>query len=114
VFDTYEGIPEHQMSEREKPLRCPENARMDGDCFDRARENFRSFPNAQCLSKGLSQTRCRTRLSTASVTFPLIVVLDDYAWQGYEEQKAAMDDFAATVKVEILTLPTWQGIIIKP
>jgi len=34
------------------------------------------------------------------------VVLDDYAWEDYSEQKAALDDFAHTRGVEILTLPT--------
>ena len=32
------------------------------------------------------------------------VVLDDYAWEDYSEQKAALDDFAHTRGVEILTL----------
>jgi hypothetical protein len=43
-----------------------------------------------------------------------IVVLDDYAWQGFEEQKAAMDEFAERVGVEVLTLPTGQGLILRP
>jgi hypothetical protein len=42
------------------------------------------------------------------------IILDDYAWQGYEEQKASMDAFAASVNVGILTLPTGQGLILKP
>jgi hypothetical protein len=42
------------------------------------------------------------------------VVLDDYAFRGYERQKAAMDEFARQVGIEILTLPTGQGLIIKP
>ena len=43
-----------------------------------------------------------------------VVVLDDYAWKGYEDQKATMDEFAATIGVEILTLPTGQGLLLKP
>jgi predicted O-methyltransferase YrrM len=43
-----------------------------------------------------------------------LVVLDDYGWMNYEEQKQTMDDFARGVGVEILTLPTGQGLLVKP
>jgi hypothetical protein len=41
------------------------------------------------------------------------VVLDDYGWGGYEEQKRAMDEFAASRGVEILRVPTGQGLLQK-
>ena len=41
-------------------------------------------------------------------------VVDDYGFRGYEEQKSSMDEFARRVDTEILTLPTVQGLIIKP
>ncbi|MGA2795424.1 MAG: class I SAM-dependent methyltransferase, partial [Roseiarcus sp.] len=43
-----------------------------------------------------------------------IVVLDDYAYYGYRQQKLGMDKFAAKVGVSILSLPTGQGLIVKP
>lgn len=43
-----------------------------------------------------------------------VVLLDDYAYLGYETQKAAMDRFATGVGVEVLSLPTGQGLILKP
>jgi hypothetical protein len=43
-----------------------------------------------------------------------MVVLDDYAWRGYEAQRATIDEFARSVGVEVLTLPTAQGLIVKP
>ena len=42
------------------------------------------------------------------------VLLDDYAYKGYESQKAAMDEAASLKNVSILSLPTGQGLIIKP
>jgi Macrocin-O-methyltransferase (TylF) len=42
------------------------------------------------------------------------VLLDDYAYQGYEEQRLAMNEFAAEVGVPICALPTGQGLIMKP
>lgn len=43
-----------------------------------------------------------------------LVVLDDYAYPGAEEQKRAHDRFAKSKGVRILTLPTCQGLVIKP
>ena len=42
-----------------------------------------------------------------------IVLLDDYAYSGHEEQTRALDEAARSVGVEILSLPTGQGLITK-
>jgi hypothetical protein len=42
------------------------------------------------------------------------VLLDDYANRGREEQRLAMDGVARELDVAICTLPTGQGLIIKP
>ena len=43
-----------------------------------------------------------------------VILLDDYAYLGYEHQKAAMDAFAASRGVAICSLPTGQGLMLKP
>jgi hypothetical protein len=43
-----------------------------------------------------------------------IILLDDYAYEGYRSQKLAMDGFARSKGVMIMSLPTGQGLIIKP
>lgn len=43
-----------------------------------------------------------------------IVIMDDYAHIGHELQKKAMDKFASSQGLKILSLPTGQGILIKP
>jgi len=43
-----------------------------------------------------------------------IVLLDDYAYRGYEAQKYAMDDFAKAHNVMFASLPTGQGLLVKP
>jgi hypothetical protein len=43
-----------------------------------------------------------------------VVILDDYGWQHYNEQKVSMDEWAARTGVSILTLPTGQGLMVKP
>jgi hypothetical protein len=42
------------------------------------------------------------------------VLLDDYAYHGYRQQKLAMDAFAASRVVSVLSMPTGQGLILKP
>jgi hypothetical protein len=42
------------------------------------------------------------------------VLLDDYAYIGYYSQKLAMDEFARTRGVKVCSLPTGQGLIVKP
>jgi hypothetical protein len=42
------------------------------------------------------------------------VLLDDYAYLGYTAQRIAMDDFARGRGVTVCSLPTGQGLIIKP
>jgi hypothetical protein len=40
--------------------------------------------------------------------------LDDYGWKGYEAQKGSADQFAAARSVQVLALPTGQGLLLKP
>lgn len=43
-----------------------------------------------------------------------IIILDDYGYPGCIEQKTAHDSFARSKNVQVLSLPTCQGMIIKP
>ena len=42
------------------------------------------------------------------------VLLDDYAYFGYRAQKLALDAFAAERNLQICSLPTGQGLLVKP
>lgn len=42
-----------------------------------------------------------------------VIILDDYGYPGCADQKIAHDSFAKSKGVEVLSLPTCQGIIIK-
>ena len=42
------------------------------------------------------------------------VLLDDYAYYGYGAQKVAMDKFAQERELQICSLPTGQGLLLKP
>ena len=43
-----------------------------------------------------------------------VVLLDDYGFSHHEEQKVAHDAFAASQGTTVLSLPTGQGLMIKP
>lgn len=43
-----------------------------------------------------------------------IILLDDYAYRGFESQKRAWDVFANQKNVMIASLPTGQGLLLKP
>jgi hypothetical protein len=43
-----------------------------------------------------------------------VVLLDDYAYDGYRDSKLGMDGFARAHAVAIASLPTGQGLLIKP
>ena len=43
-----------------------------------------------------------------------LILLDDYAYHGFRSQKLAMDEFANNKGVQILSLPTGQGLLLKP
>jgi hypothetical protein len=42
------------------------------------------------------------------------VLIDDYAFYGYVSEKIAMDRFAQEMGIKILSLPTGQGLLVKP
>ena len=48
------------------------------------------------------------------LTSGAIVLLDDYAYVGSETQYAAMNRFAESHEIRILTMATGQGLLIKP
>jgi hypothetical protein len=52
LFDTFNGIPEGQMAERERDERIKENQYMYEDCYNIARHNFAPFPKAQLIRGG--------------------------------------------------------------
>lgn len=42
-----------------------------------------------------------------------VIVLDDYGWRGYREQKVREDEFFSKRGLQVLELPTGQGLVIK-
>lgn len=136
LFDTFDGIPLEHVPEKEKAKAMAFNNDLYFDCYDIAKHNFKKFDQA-ILVKGiipdsfgnvdieevsyLSLDLNNSYAEIQSLDFfwnklssSAIVLLDDYGGIGHEEQKTAIDRFAAKHDVPVAMLPTGQGIIIKP
>ena len=126
LFDTFRGIPENQVSERERAnSRLDENRAWYSDCFDIASANFAAFPHAGLVRgevpdslvsvdiERVAYLSLDMNIAEPEVAAPSFfwdkltpgapVVLDDYGWAPHRPQKEAMDRFATEHSVEILT-----------
>jgi hypothetical protein len=138
LFDTFSGIPEEQISERERDLdRHLENEiNYDTDSFETARRNFAGYPHAILVRGKVPDTLATVEIEQVcylsldmNIAAPELaaiqyfwdklvtgapVILDDYGFLNYAPQKDAMDEFADGKGVKILTLPTGQGLLLRP
>ena len=136
LFDTFCGIPESHMTADERPQRIAENASLYSECYEIAAHNFAPYRRAKLIRGTVPETLRSVEIDKVaylSIDLNLVeperaaiahfwprlvpgalVVLDDYGWAHFASQKRAMDDFARSVGVEIATLPTGQGLLIKP
>ncbi len=134
LLDTFCGLVDKQISPEERargidPGHYPE-------CFAAVEETFRPFANV-CLVRGsvpdtlsqVSSTQVAYLSLDMNCVYPeiaaatffwdklaphAVVLLDDYGWSGHEEQKRAFDEFAANRGLQVLALPTGQGLLFKP
>ena len=137
LFDTFCGLPAEQISVEEEVLgRQEESDRHYSECFDIAQRNFASYPKAVLVRGKVPDTLASVAIKQVcylsidmNIVEPEIaaieyfwdklspgapVILDDYGWSAYLLQKEAMDRFAERKGVAILTLPTGQGLLLKP
>lgn len=134
LLDTFHGLVDSYLSETEK-ARGSEHWHYE-ECFDEVQKTFANQANVTLvrgeipgtLSKvtadkvsylGIDLNCVAPEVAAAEYFWSRLVpgamiVLDDYGWSGHLEQKHAFDRFARERGVEVLSLPTGQGIIVKP
>jgi hypothetical protein len=136
LFDTFCGIPSDQITMTEQALgRSEESIASYPECYETAKRNFMPFANVN-LVRGLVPDTLTSVPITAvaylhidmNIAYPeraaiehfwpkmpigAVVLLDDYGWSPYLPQKEILDDFAKKNGVEIMMLPTGQGLLIK-
>jgi hypothetical protein len=141
LIDTFAGPVLEQLSPAEVAqgrLRVAEQAMAAGmyvTDLDRLRKNYAEWPNAVVVRGVVPEVlptldlgpvaflhldmNCAYPESAALQFFwsrlsdGAIVLLDDYAFFGHDVQANAMDATARALGVDILSLPTGQGVIIR-
>jgi hypothetical protein len=142
LLDTFAGLDDRLVSERERASGALQKNvdNLESGFYvkgaDSVRANFAQWPRARIVEGVVPSTLeevATTRVAYLHIDMncapPEIaalehfwellapgapVLLDDYAYFGYEEQKHAMDDFARAHGVTVCSLPSGQGLIIKP
>ena len=137
LMDTFEGLIEDQVTEKEKKqgINVKEYNVVYADCYETVRNTFAFCKNVEII-KGIipdSLTQCKaSEIAYLSIDMNCVapeiaaleffwdkvvtggfIILDDYGFGTHLNQKLAHDKFAKDRNIEILTLPTGQGLIIK-
>jgi O-methyltransferase len=132
LFDTFEGFDLSQLSESERAM-VKAHYHYD-DCFADVSHTFRDMPFVK-LERGsvpaslhgvgpiaflsIDMNCAAPEIAAAEFFWPQMtsgapIVLDDYGFALHHEQKVAFDAFATRHGVRVLSLPTGQGLILKP
>jgi hypothetical protein len=132
LFDTYSGLVDDQVTTEDRAA----FRNYYDDTYQCVIDSFREFPNAVVV-KGVVPESLNAvvidRVAYLSIDMNCtqpeqaaleyfwpkmvsggVIVLDDYGFSGHEAQKNAADQFATSVGVRILSVPTGQGLLIKP
>jgi hypothetical protein len=134
LLDSFEGMSADQLTGEEI-----ENQLLDypyASDFEAVTEAFRTYPNVVIVKGRIPESL--SEVAAERVSFLCIdlnnaapeiaaakffwdklvsgaaMILDDYGWKKHIVQKRAFDEFAKHRAVPILSLPTGQGLILKP
>lgn len=141
LLDTFAGIDGRFISDAERAAGVMEanRAKLDSGFYtgslDAVRENFAAWKGVRIIVGAVPETL--PQVTAAQVAFLHIdmncappevaaldwfwpkmpqggvVLLDDYAYRGFQPQKEAMDAWAQRQGVSIAALPTGQGLLVK-
>lgn len=134
LLDTYSGLVDSQVTPAER--KAGANLVAYSECYEQVCKTFADFPNAVIVRGPIPDTLEQVRpekvaylsidmncaapeIAAAEYFWPLLskgalVMLDDYGWRPHIEQKRAFDAFAQRHGISILSLPTGQGVMVKP
>jgi O-methyltransferase len=131
LYDTFAGIPADQLNighENPQPYVAP-------GLFESARQRFSAYPNIHVVRGRVPEVLAQQApaaiafmhldLNSAAAEVAALgqlydrmvvggyLVLDDYGWHAYRQQKAEEDPFFRSRGTTVLELPTGQGLVIK-
>jgi hypothetical protein len=142
LLDTFKGIDERFTSAEDRAAGVGQKNRANlatgfyTNEIDDVRANFSQWKNLTLIEGAIPETLPQVRADkiaylhldmncsapeVAAAHFfwerlvpGALMLLDDYGYCGYRPQKVAMDRFAQAKTNNILSLPTGQGLLIKP
>jgi SAM-dependent methyltransferase len=142
LLDTFRGLDERFVSSADRASGAVEKNRKSLDSgfyvqgVEEVRANFSQWKNVSLIEGSIPETLSQVRAEKiaylhldmncsapeiAAIQFfwerlvpGAFVLLDDYAYYGYLSQKIVMDQFAQEKGIKILSLPTGQGLLVKP
>lgn len=136
LYDTFEGIPLKGLSGADEETARFMNDRLYSDVWEIAQRNFAGYPNCELVRGALPGTieengpeaiaylsidlnSATFERQTIEALWPRIVpgaviVIDDYAFQHHDRQYRMWNEFAAEHGTAVLTVPTGQGLLIRP
>ncbi|MFQ5700739.1 MAG: TylF/MycF/NovP-related O-methyltransferase [Acidobacteriota bacterium] len=142
LLDTFMGLDENHVSDEERVHgKMEANQQMLKSCFyttdlDSVKANFAQWKNIRIIVGSIPDTldavmadkvaylhldmNCAPPEVAAFDYFwerlvpGAFILLDDYAYWTFERQKTAMDRAAAERNLKIVSLPTGQGLLLKP
>lgn len=132
LFDTFCGLVEELITQHD---RGAYHIQYD-DCYDFVLNSFKEYPNVVLVKGTVPDTLSKVDIKqVAYLSIDMncvipeiaalehfwpkmvaggIIILDDYGFSAHKAQKQASDEFASRKGVEVLSLPTGQGLILKP
>ncbi len=136
LLDTFQGLSDKYSTKKELERNKKMNYEKRGDIYEKVKETFKDFnvkvikgPVPETLSQVDSNKICFLSVDMNCVQPEVdtlnffwdkmvkggVIILDDYGYaNSTNDQKAAHDEFAKSKGIKILSLPTCQGLIIKP
>lgn len=135
LFDTFKGLVKTQLTEEEQKTSLIKDTRYK-DVLSRVQSSFSDKAFVKIIQGSVPETLSEFRGSHVAylhidmnVSLPEIealkffwpklssgapVIFDDYGFKQHQPQRVALDQLAAEFGVEIIMLPTCQGLLIKP
>jgi len=133
LLDTFEGFDQNLLLESEKKKYRTDTRYLDS--FEEVKNTFKDYSNVIIIKGSVPYTLPRVpanKISFLSIDMNCVqpeaaaldffwpkmvnggvIVLDDFAYSGFEEQNLAHTEWAREMGIDILTIPTGQGLIIK-
>lgn len=135
LMDTFQGLDSRHSTSYELGRNATLGYQKVGDRFSAVQKTFKDF-NVELIKGPIPETLPKARpnkvaflsvdLNAAAPEVAALeyfwprmasgafIILDDYGYPGCLNQKEAHDKWARSMQVEILSMPTCQGLIIKP